>query len=94
MGRRPRLGSQVSNSNERNSDYREYLEVRPLQTVHKFYEAWRFHGDDKRYSIKALWRVAQKEPGNQAFVSFKDEKAGLWKASRDGGSAVVGRRFM
>lgn len=82
----PRLRSQVSNSNQKNDDYKNYLRVRLPQIVHRDYEARRFHGSNERYSIKALWRVARKELSNQTLLYSL--RLGLWKATRNGGIVI------
>lgn len=63
--------------------------MRLQQLVNNFFDARRFQEDD--YSMKALWEAAQ-NTRNKAFVSVNDAEAGLWKMSRDVGSALRPQR--
>lgn len=74
---------------DQKDEYKGHLRVRLQQLVNNFFDARRFQEDD--YSMKALWEAAQKTR-NKAFVSVNDAEAGLWKMSRDVGSALRPQR--
>ena len=54
------------------SGYQGYLRVRLQQLIHNFYVARRWHADN--VSLEDLWKAAQKDPHNGAFVSIEDEE--------------------
>ncbi|ROW08791.1 hypothetical protein VMCG_02979 [Cytospora schulzeri] len=74
-----------STSTETPSNYRGFMRVRLQQTVNKFYDARRFHGDD--YPMTRLWEAAQKSK-HHAFVSPKDDEARSWSMDRFVGSLM------
>lgn len=74
-----------ASKDDQKDKYKGHLQVRLQQLVNNFFDARRFHEDD--YSMEALWEAAQKAR-NKTFVSVKNAEAGLWKMSRDVGSAL------
>ncbi|KAE8325649.1 hypothetical protein BDV39DRAFT_178453 [Aspergillus sergii] len=59
-------------SDNTSSGYQGYLRVRLQQLVDNFYTARRWHANE--LSMEDLWRAAQKDPKNSAFISIKDEE--------------------
>ncbi|KAE8365076.1 hypothetical protein BDV27DRAFT_157272 [Aspergillus caelatus] len=59
-------------SDDTANGYQGYLRVRLQQLVDNFYTARRWHANES--SMEDLWRAAQKDPKNGAFISIKDEE--------------------
>ena len=56
--------------------------------MNNFYEARRFYAGEDDYSMEAMWKAAKKNSRTGAFVSLKEEEAGLFKGGTDVGSAI------
>ncbi|KAI0398695.1 hypothetical protein F4802DRAFT_592417 [Xylaria palmicola] len=62
-----------------------YMRVRLQQLVNNFFEERSLHAEE--HPLARLWEVAAASK-NQAFVSVRDDDAGLWGGSRSIGSAM------
>lgn len=73
-------------SNNTTSGYQGYLRVRLQQLVDNFYTARRWHADE--LSMEDLWKAAQKDPNNGAFISMKEEEILSMEPSLNTGSRI------
>ncbi|KAI1171967.1 hypothetical protein F4777DRAFT_27641 [Nemania sp. FL0916] len=77
--------AQEAKGEEADGEFKGYMRVRLQQLVNNFFQQRHFHPEEQ--PLASLWKAATKSK-NRAFVSVKEDEAGLWTGSRTIGSCL------